>query len=915
VSERKKGSTSVSLLFRLTDSTTGAAKSGIDVTTLKLQYERPGEVASTATSLTLLAALTTAWTSYAAKEVDATNSKGVYRVDCPDAAFATGADEVSLSVSGTGVETSTRLIDLTAFDSRDSVRGGLTALPNAAANATGGLATAVMRGGTAQAGAGTTITLDASASATNDLYKGMVVIIVSGTGAGQARTIISYGGANKVATVDRNWGTNPNNTSVFVLLAADNPALTAALAVTAAVSKVVVFSGTAQTGSTSNTIKLAAAASATSNIYNGDLVTVTGGTGVGQTRTIISYNGTTKVATVDKAWNTMPDNTSTFDIYASTTPSVFSDQGVLQAATSGTATLAATASGVSSVYVGSLLTILSGTDAGDTAEITAYNGTTKVATISGTFAVTPDTTSAYAVIPTDSGSGNPGGTQDVNVVSWSGTAVSVNVAGVPKVDVVDIAGQAVTCAAPVTILASVGTAVTSTAQTGDSYAIVNSGTFGNAALKGYVDDIGVAGAGLTALGDTRLANLDATISSRTKPADTQAAVTNLTNLPTAPTDWLTALAVKADAVTKIQAGLATPTNITAASGVALAANQHVIVDSGTVTTLTNLPAITAGWLTAAGIAASALNGKGDWLLASSYTTPPSAAAVSTQVASDLATAHGAGSWQTLSATVDANVVSVNGTVFSGPTIPSDRIMFSGTLGDQSAATPFSVILPSVPAVFNLLLAARVRITSGTGQYQERTVVSSNVFTSGVGVDWPWTTQPASGDTFQVLYDNSHQLVDGSDVAATVFLFAPESLAQLFTVDTTKTYADAVDGSVVKETAVNSSGGLTQTGVRAAIGLAAANLDTQLASVAVPGSPMTLADGAITEAKIAMPAETTGRPTGLLAMIRRAFEWVANKRTRDRSTGTVLLRNAADNGTLETQTQSTSGTVDTQTKGV
>ena len=37
----------------------------------------------------------------------------------------------------------------------------------------------------------------------------------------------------------------------------------------------------------------------------------------------------------------------------------------------------------------------------------------------------------------------------------------------------------------------------------------------------------------------------------------------------------------------------------------------------TVTTLTNLPAITANWLTAAGIAASALNGKGDWLLSTS----------------------------------------------------------------------------------------------------------------------------------------------------------------------------------------------------------------------------------------------------------------------------------------------------------
>jgi hypothetical protein len=52
----------------------------------------------------------------------------------------------------------------------------------------------------------------------------------------------------------------------------------------------------------------------------------------------------------------------------------------------------------------------------------------------------------------------------------------------------------------------------------------------------------------------------------------------------APTDWLTASAVKADAVTKIQSGLATPTNITA----------------GTITTVTNLTnAPTAGDFTAA----------------------------------------------------------------------------------------------------------------------------------------------------------------------------------------------------------------------------------------------------------------------------------------------------------------------------
>lgn len=80
-----------------------------------------------------------------------------------------------------------------------------------------------------------------------------------------------------------------------------------------------------------------------------------------------------------------------------------------------------------------------------------------------------------------------------------------------------------------------------TPQTGDSYAIVNSGTHGNAAIKGYVDDIGVAGAGLTALGDTRLANLDALVSSRmatytqptgflttTFPGGTVASTTNIT---------------------------------------------------------------------------------------------------------------------------------------------------------------------------------------------------------------------------------------------------------------------------------------------------------------------------------------------------------------------------------------------------
>jgi hypothetical protein len=57
-----------------------------------------------------------------------------------------------------------------------------------------------------------------------------------------------------------------------------------------------------------------------------------------------------------------------------------------------------------------------------------------------------------------------------------------------KVDVETIKTQAVTCSAGVTVLASVGTAATSTAQTGDSYAIVN-GDHGLVSIQDDVDAI------------------------------------------------------------------------------------------------------------------------------------------------------------------------------------------------------------------------------------------------------------------------------------------------------------------------------------------------------------------------------------------------------------------------------------------
>lgn len=71
------------------------------------------------------------------------------------------------------------------------------------------------RQATAQAGAASTVTLDAAASADDDAYNGLSVSVVGGTGAGQTRTISDYVGSTKVATVSAAWGTNPDNTSVF----------------------------------------------------------------------------------------------------------------------------------------------------------------------------------------------------------------------------------------------------------------------------------------------------------------------------------------------------------------------------------------------------------------------------------------------------------------------------------------------------------------------------------------------------------------------------------------------------------------------------------------------------------------------------------------------------------------------------
>ena len=132
-----KGSTNRSVVVSIVDSTDGTPETGVVFNTagIDLWYRREGAAVSSITEVTL-ASLTTAH----ADGGFLTISHGEYRLDLPDAAFATGANYVDFGGTVTGMVVFGGRVRLVNYDLEDSVRLGLTALPNAAADAAGGLA-------------------------------------------------------------------------------------------------------------------------------------------------------------------------------------------------------------------------------------------------------------------------------------------------------------------------------------------------------------------------------------------------------------------------------------------------------------------------------------------------------------------------------------------------------------------------------------------------------------------------------------------------------------------------------------------------------------------------------------------------------------------------------------------------------
>jgi hypothetical protein len=135
----KGGSTDVTTYFQMRLLTGGDA-TGLTISDFDMQYVRTRETAAAKADAVALAAANTAHTDNRGIEVDATDTPGLYRFDWPDAAFAAGT-EVVLTIKHTSCFTESLRVELVDYNPRDGVRLGLTALPNAAAEAAGGLYT------------------------------------------------------------------------------------------------------------------------------------------------------------------------------------------------------------------------------------------------------------------------------------------------------------------------------------------------------------------------------------------------------------------------------------------------------------------------------------------------------------------------------------------------------------------------------------------------------------------------------------------------------------------------------------------------------------------------------------------------------------------------------------------------------
>ncbi len=110
-----------------------------------------------------------------------------------------------------------------------------------------------------------------SASVVNGAYNNMVLRIVGGAGVGEERIIVSYDGPNQTATLNAPFSAN--------VLVADSYEVK------------------------SREMKGANILSQVNDVFNGYVITILSGPGIGQQREVVGYDGVTQIFTLDTAWD------------------------------------------------------------------------------------------------------------------------------------------------------------------------------------------------------------------------------------------------------------------------------------------------------------------------------------------------------------------------------------------------------------------------------------------------------------------------------------------------------------------------------------------------------------------------------------------------------------------------------------
>jgi hypothetical protein len=199
----KAGSTDVSVIVTILDSTTGLKKTDVvyNSSGIALSYRRDGATTTAITEATL----TNAGSAHSDGGFVHIGD-GEYRLDLPDAACAAGVNGVLVHGAVTGGVIQAIYIPLVIIDFSATV----TSIPELGIIDIGTLQSADASGAVIRSGA----------TFANDLIIGSMFVATSGTGYGQSRIVYDNALTGDAISVSPNWVTNPDNTTNYVLLAA-----------------------------------------------------------------------------------------------------------------------------------------------------------------------------------------------------------------------------------------------------------------------------------------------------------------------------------------------------------------------------------------------------------------------------------------------------------------------------------------------------------------------------------------------------------------------------------------------------------------------------------------------------------------------------------------------------------------------